>query len=244
MKWIYSSKKSGSKGRFLKLIPIFEHYTFKKNVMRIDIQIIEKTYNEAIQSNSEREILKLIKDNSFLLSEIYDRQFRICPPFREVNFGGKHKCDFTWLNDNSVGPEWVLVEIEKPKVKLFTKKNEPAVELNHAIEQVRSWDRYFSENPSEKSRVFGAVKNFRKVLVIGTAKQWKNENAAKWRLHFNNNNDIEIRSYGVFDRAISAVKKELYITNGFEEYPKTKSHKELEKFWKEYGYMDDFRKKI
>ncbi len=75
----------------------------------------------------------------------------------EVSFGGKYRSDFVWLNDNSDGPEWVLVEIEKPRIKLFTKKGEPSAELNHAIEQVRSWIRYFNENPSEKSRIFGAV---------------------------------------------------------------------------------------
>lgn len=112
-------------------------------------------------------MLSVLKDNSFLFYELYSRKYGIQPVFREINFGGELRCDFAWLNDNSDGPEWVLVEVEKPKMKLFTQKNEPTSELNHAIEQVKSWERYFDENPSEKKRIFGAVARFRFILIVG-----------------------------------------------------------------------------
>ena len=92
----------------------------------------------AFEENSEQKLLSVLKDNSFLFYELYSRKYGIQPVFREINFGGELRCDFAWLNDNSDGPEWVLVEVEKPKMKLFTQKNEPTSELNHAIEQVKS----------------------------------------------------------------------------------------------------------
>lgn len=89
----------------------------------------------AFKNNSEVELLQTIKSYSFLL---YSRKWGIQPSFHEVNFGSKLRCDFAWLNDNSDGPEWVLLEVEKTKMKLFTKKGEPSAELNHAIEQVKT----------------------------------------------------------------------------------------------------------
>lgn len=72
----------------------------------------------------------------------------------------KLRCDLAWLNDNSDGPEWVLMELEKPKMRIFNANGTPSSELNNAIEQVKTWQRYFNEIPSEKKRIFGAVAKF------------------------------------------------------------------------------------
>lgn len=61
---------------------------------------------EIIADNSERRLLALVKENSFLLFDIYSRKYGIQPNFSEVPFGRKYRCDFCWLNDNSDGPEW------------------------------------------------------------------------------------------------------------------------------------------
>ena len=112
-----------------------------------DTEFVRKELDLAFIQNSELRLLNLIKSNSFLLSELYDRHYGIRPNFNEVSFGDKYRCDFCWLNDNSDGAEWVIVEIEKPKMKLFTKQGEPTSDLNHAIEQIKSWQRYFDRFP-------------------------------------------------------------------------------------------------
>ena len=133
---------------------------------------VELKLKQAYSENSELKILKLLKSNTFLFYELFSRKYGIQPIFHEVNFGAKLRCDFAWVNDNSDGPEWVLVEIEQPCIQPFTKKDRPSAELNEGIEQVRSWERYFDENPHEKRRIFGAVSRFRFVLVSGTAESW------------------------------------------------------------------------
>lgn len=111
--------------------------------MCFNIEDVRKNLNSAFDNNSETELLAVLKKNSFLFYPLYSRKYGIQPSFSEVSFGDSLRCDFCWLNDNSDGPEWVLVEVEKPRLKLFTAKNKPTSELNSAIEQVRSWRRYF-----------------------------------------------------------------------------------------------------
>lgn len=207
-----------------------------------DIDKTVKDLNKAYENNSETELLKILKSNSFLFYELYSRKYGIQPNFSEISFGGTFRCDFAWLNDNSGGPEWVLLEVEKPKMKLFTKKGEPTVQLNHAIEQVKSWDRYFKTHPLEKNRIFGAVSKFRYILVGGDIKEWQTENAIKWRSYHNDTSSIEVRSSDVFLRPLKVAKEKFGELWSFEENPKSLKHSELEKFWTEYGYMDLWRK--
>lgn len=207
-----------------------------------NIEDVEKKLRSAFDSNSETELLSILKDNSFLFYDLYDRKYGIQPNFCEISFSGEMRCDFAWLNDNSDGPEWVLVEVEKPKMRLFNKKGDPSSELNHAIEQVKSWDRYFSQNPSEKKRIFGAVSRFRLILVAGSREDWQTEQAINWRSFHNANSNIEIRSSETFKDSIEVAKNHFKELWSFEENSKSLKHSELKKYWEEYRYMDLWRK--
>mgnify|MGYP000941434843 CR=1 FL=1 len=207
-----------------------------------NINQVKKDLIKAFNENSETSLLKILKDNSFLFYELFSRKYGIQPIFREVNFGAKLRCDFAWLNDNSDGPEWVLLEVEKPSMKVFNLNNEPSSELNKAIEQVKTWDRYFLENTSERRRIFGAVAKFRFILVAGDKKSWETEEAIKWRNHHNSTSNIEIRTTEIFNRAIQKfeiISSEFW---SFEEKPKTLEFSLLADYWKNYDYMDKMRK--
>ncbi|WP_321290147.1 Shedu anti-phage system protein SduA domain-containing protein [uncultured Sunxiuqinia sp.] len=201
----------------------------------------EQQLNKSFDNNSETELLKVLKNNSFLFYELYSRKYGIQPNFKEISFGGKYRCDFAWLNDNSDGPEWVLVEIEKPKMELFAKNLEPRAELNHSIEQVKSWIRYFNENPAEKRRIFGAVSRFKYILVAGDIEDWGTEAAIKWRAYHNSVDPIEIRSSNIFKKAIKIAKEKPEELWSFEENPKSLKSAELESYWTNYKYMDRWR---
>ncbi len=209
--------------------------------MPFDKVKVKKHLDSAFVNNSEIELLGLLKQNSFLFYLLYERKFGIRPNFAEVSFGTKYRCDFCWLNDNSDGPEWVLVEIEKPNMRLFNKSGEPSAELNYAIEQVRSWDRYFQEYPAEKSRVFGAVSRFRFLLVAGRRNEWESKEAAKWRSFHNSNSNIEIRSTDVFYDALDRYSKYKDSFWSFEENPISLKAKALETHWSECGYIGKWR---
>ena len=207
-----------------------------------NMKAAERALTTAFSSNSERALLDVLKENTFLFAELFSRQFGVQPVFHEVSFGGRHTCDFLWLNDNSDGPEWVLVEVEKPSIRLFKKNDDPTADLIHGIEQVKSWNRYFDENKDEKRRIFGAVAKFRLVLVAGTEDDWSSEAAHRWRMHHNRNDQVEIRTSTVFERALIRCKQAPHDFWSFAEHPRTRSSRELESYWKGYGYMDDFVK--
>jgi len=215
---------------------------------------IESTWNKkkvtaelktAFNNNSELQLLETLKNNSFLFYCLFSRKAGIQPIFHEINFGSEMRCDFSWLNDNSDGPEWVLVEIEKPKLELFRKdNNDPTYQLNHAFEQLKSWRRYFNENPSEKKRIFGAVGRFRFILVGGDKESWAQESASKWRIDNNNESDTEIRSSDIFFRALKILEEQPDELWSFAEHPTTLPPSRLQKYWENYGYMDNWRKLI
>lgn len=196
----------------------------------------------AFDNNSESQLLATLKDNSFLFYELYSRKGGIQPVFREINFGGGLRCDYAWLNDNSDGPEWVLVEIESPKMTLFNQKDEPTHQLNHAFEQVKSWRRYFNEYTAEKRRIFGAVGRFRFVLIGGDKESWAKEKASKWRIDNNKETEIEIRSSDIFLRALRILEEHPDELWSFAENPVTLLPSDLQKYWTNYGYMDIWRK--
>lgn len=202
---------------------------------------LEFSLNEVFDKNSENELLKILKQNSFLFYELFSRKYGIQPIFHEVTFGSGLRCDFTWLNDNSDGPEWVLLEVEKPNMPLFNSKAEPSHQLNHAIEQVKSWRRYFENNPLEKRRIFGAVSRFRYVVVAGALETWEIDFAAKWRIDNNKESSIEVRSSDVFLRPLKVLAQKPSELWSFAEYPKTLAPSKLNKYWSNYEYISKWR---
>lgn len=77
-----------------------------------NLKAVRLSLLNAYENDSETELHAILKENSFLFYELYSRKYGIQPAFHEVDFDGKRHCDFAWLNDNSDGPEWVLLKVE------------------------------------------------------------------------------------------------------------------------------------
>lgn len=209
-----------------------------------DIEEVKQKLLAAYKSNSETAVLAILKDNSFLFYDLFSRKYSVQPIFRELSFGGDFRCDFAWLNDNSSGPEWVLVEIEKPEMRLFKNDGKPTAPFQAAIEQVKNWDQYFQQNQGEMRRIFGAVAQFRFVLVTGTHEEWQTEHVQKWRMYHHKTSAIEIRSMQTFFNSIAILKTHPGEFWSFEERPSTLSHSKLRDYWQNYPYMDRWRQII
>ncbi len=205
-----------------------------------DLVSVRENLNIAFKEDTEVKLLEILKQNTFLFYELVSRKWSVLPIFHEVQFGN-FRCDFLWLSDNSDGPEWVLVEIEKPHLQLFKKNGEPSQYFSHALEQVKSWRRYFDEHPSSKKEIFGAVARFRYILVIGSKEDWAKENNAKWRIDHNKREEIEIKSSDVFVRALDLLVSDSHSFWGFVAHPVTKNSSELKRFWQNYHSLDRWR---
>jgi len=69
--------------------------------------------------------------------------------------GGKYVPDFLVLGLNSVGPQWVTIEIEGSRHKILTDKGRLAGQTRHAIDQVQDWREWLTENASYAQRTEG-----------------------------------------------------------------------------------------
>lgn len=202
-----------------------------------DIQDIRKKLDKAFDDNSELELLRLIKEHPILLSTLYYRRFGSQPVFAEIAFGSEYKCDFLWLNDNSDGPEWTIVEIEKPKMKLFSAKHDPSASLTHAIGQLDNWRRFFERNKDTKSNLFKAVSRFRWILVAGSVKEWKLPYNAQWRADYNRNNKIEIRTSDVFYKSLDLSLQDPTMFEEFERNSPAGNSAKLKEYVEAYEYL-------
>lgn len=102
---------------------------------------------------------------------------------------------------------------------LFRQDIGPRAEFHHAIEQIKSWQRYFEEHPAEKKRIFGAVKKFRFVLVAGEHKDWTTEKAAKYQMYETNHSSVEIRTMKILDNAIKNFPNDMGSIEIFSQFP-------------------------
>lgn len=62
--------------------------------------------------------------------------------------GSEYVPDFLVLGINSVGPQWVTIEIEGARHKILTNKGKLAQQTRHAIEQVEDWREWLTRNVS------------------------------------------------------------------------------------------------
>jgi Domain of unknown function (DUF4263) len=70
-----------------------------------------------------------------------------CPLYAKVKLGSEHEIDFAFFDPSSDGPEWFLVEIERPGIgPMFLKNGDPSSKLMHAIHQVENWQDWIAAN--------------------------------------------------------------------------------------------------
>lgn len=201
-----------------------------------NIKSVEKDLKNALLTNSEIELRNILNNNTFLFYLLYPLS-KNQPIFKEVSFGNTFRCDFAWLRDNSYGPEWVLMELKSPNMKVFKADGNPTAKLYDAIEQLKKWKRYFDEYPYERKRIFGPVVKFTYLLVAGSKDDWQKESTMKWRADFNLSNNIKIRTTDAFSRALKDTKESPDILNQFKKYPKTLNPSKLVEYLHSNNYI-------
>jgi hypothetical protein len=104
------------------------------------------TLESLIETNvSENELQKHIETYPFILSQ----QFAHCHHvFPKVALGSQYETDFMCLDIPSSGKEWVGVELESHQKKVITKSGRKTADLEHAIQQIRDWRSWVTDNLS------------------------------------------------------------------------------------------------
>lgn len=108
--------------------------------------------------------------------------------------GGKYVPDFLILGINSVGPQWVTIEIEGSRHKILTSKGRLAGQTRHAIEQVQDWREWLTKNVSyaqNEEGLHGLTSRAPGLVIIGRddpsaerqASRAQSEEAARIAVH-------------------------------------------------------------
>jgi len=102
-------------------------------------------------SPNERNVQKYLEVNPGLLVRILGGGHgRWAIPQKRL--GSEHVTDFVLGERHSGGYEWLAVELESPKAKMFNKNGDPSAALTHAIRQIQDWRRWLKSNQNYASR--------------------------------------------------------------------------------------------
>jgi hypothetical protein len=95
------------------------------------------------RNGTELELQSLLQKHPRILSEQFPHCHHVFP---RVALGERFEADFLCLDIPSSGKEWIAIEIEDPKKKLITKSGRRTAVLEHAIQQVRDWRQWLTNN--------------------------------------------------------------------------------------------------
>lgn len=97
-----------------------------------------------IESDASENVLqKHLEKHPYILSQ----QFAHCHHvFPKVALGIQYETDFMCLDIPSSGKEWNGIELECPNKKVITKQGRKTADLEHAIQQIRDWRAWVTEN--------------------------------------------------------------------------------------------------
>jgi Domain of unknown function (DUF4263) len=94
---------------------------------------------------SEAMLQSHLATNRYILSQ----QFAHCHHvFPRVRLGNQYEADFFCLDIPSSGYEWWGVELEAPNKKVITKAGRKTADVEHALQQVRDWRTWLTQNLS------------------------------------------------------------------------------------------------
>jgi len=66
--------------------------------------------------------------------------------------GAEFVTDFLVGERSSMGHEWLAVELESPRARMFTKSGDPSARLTHALRQITDWRAWLKNNQNYAAR--------------------------------------------------------------------------------------------
>jgi hypothetical protein len=112
-----------------------DHANFPRAVIELRELIVSDALETEIQSH--------IQKHPYLLSQQFPHCHFVAP---QVKLGAHYVADFFCLEYPSSGPEWYGIELEPPNIPIVTKKGRRSAKLEHAIQQVRDWRAWITDN--------------------------------------------------------------------------------------------------
>lgn len=200
------------------------------NLIRQYLEVIEN------ENNTENQIQKFLEDNTIFIPMpfLLNHHLHMNCVISKFKLGNELVTDFAYLTKSSDYWEFVLIELEDAKKKIFTKEKDRIYfhsDFNHAYDQITSWKAYVSKN---RERVLHQIDKlrvplnensvrFKYVLVIG--RNFEKNHSEKCREMFaeKSKDDVRVMTY---DSLVSQCKTLPY-----------NSEKIILSLWKEQGFQ-------
>lgn len=204
--------------------------------MKLEEKLLEQYFDVIGKNgNTENQIQEFLEENTIFIPMpfLLNHYLHMNCVISKFKLGNEFVTDFAYLTKSSDYWEFVLVELEDAKKKIFTNDKENIYfhsQFSHAYDQITSWKAYVNKNREailhqiDKLRVplnENSVR-FKYVLVIG--RNAEKDNSEKRRAMFaeKSDNDIRVMTY---DSLVSQCKSVPY--NG---------EKIILSTWKEQGF--------
>ena len=176
----------------------------------MDIENLIEKYRETIEdeNNTENQIQEFLEENTILIPMpfLLNHYLHMNCVISKFKLGNEFVTDFAYLTKSSDFWEFVLIELEDPKKRIFTKDKENIYfhsHFNHAYDQILSWRAYINKNREMVLRKIDKLRvplnenpvRFRYVLVIG--RNYEKEDSEKRRAMFaeKSNENIRVMTY-------------------------------------------------
>lgn len=140
-----------------------------------EIQAYETLINK--QRTTEPDLQEYFQKHPVLI----DRRMKKLVP--KASFGGEGFPDFVAVLHNG---DHILIEIETPTDKLFTRKGDPRAKLTHAEQQIRDYLKWSYKDPEYlRKRGFPNIsaENTKGLVIIGMSKDLSPEEEEKLKTH-------------------------------------------------------------
>lgn len=119
--------------------------------MGLSVDVITAFQECVNDAPDEKPIQAFLEAHPGLLVQLLHAAPRFVLPRRRL--GAEFVPDFIIGEHSSDGYTWVVIELESPRLSLFTKAGDPRARLTHAIRQIQDWRAWLHRNQNYASRV-------------------------------------------------------------------------------------------
>ncbi len=183
---------SGSKHREL------IKYSINSYANKYDIDLFEKVISQA---NDEKPIQKHIENNPHLITTLLGGRYKYCIPQKFL--GAEYRPDFLIGSTDSLGINWILIELETPKSGIYLKLNGQLDQYaRKGVAQIQEWREWLLRNIGYATNKISQnglglidIRPKSKAIVIVGRRTYMRETKEIARNQSRDNNDIHIHTY-------------------------------------------------
>lgn len=153
------------------------------------------------RADDEKPIQEFLEEHRHLLTALLGGKHRFCLPQKRL--GGEYVPDFIIGDVNSLGVRWILVELETPKSKVYTKYGRSLHKAaSKGVNQILEWRNWLAENisyarkrRSENGLGLFDIREKTSAIVLVGRRILLPETKDAQRREFRESNNIEIHTY-------------------------------------------------